>query len=99
MSTYVIKQTSQFDDLTAEDLMPFVDASGRLDVRIEGGAVTRPFAVLNVLRSAGFLRTHTWVETDADDDRSPVTLRVTAVLPGSEATPVRGPRLLTAVGS
>ena len=79
MSTYVIKTVQEFDELTAADLIPFVDGCGRLDVRIEGAAVSRPFAVLNVLRSAGFLHTHTWVEHEEQAERSPASLRVTAV--------------------
>ena len=84
MTTYVIEKTTVYDDLTVADLLPYVDARGRLDVRIEGDAVHRPFAVLNLLRRADFLRTHTWVESD--DAGSPVALRVTAQLPTAAAT-------------
>jgi len=79
MTTYVIKTVQEFDGLSALDLIPFVDGTGRLDVRIEGEAATRPFAVLNVLRAAGFLHTHSWVEPGTDV--SPLALRVTAALP------------------
>ena len=88
MTTYVIKKASELDELTVADLIPFVGPDGRLDVRVEGGAAARPFAVLNVLRSGGFLRSHTWVERGPDDG-APVTLRVTAVLPPApEKNPV-----------
>lgn len=90
----LIEHSARYADLTVADLLPFVDRDGRLEVRIEGEAARRPFAVLNLLRGAGFLHTHTWVEeptadgtdgTDPTDAFRPVTLRVTAVLPERSA--------------
>src|SRR6478752_7093922 len=67
-----------------------IKKASELDVRVEGGAAARPFAVLNVLRAGGFLRAHTWVE-NGPQGGAPVTLRVTAVLPPApekdQATP------------